>query len=271
MKNIFKVLIILVLSLMVFTGCNDGNDEEVKKDSFDEIKKRGYAVMGLDDTFAPMGFRDESGELVGFDVELAKATFEEMGIELKFQPIDWAMKETELNSGNIDMIWNGYSITDERKEKVAFTNPYIGNRQVIITLSDLEINVKEDLAQKRIAAQTGSSAVVAMEEFKEVVESFDGSEAITFDTNNEAFMDLESGRVDAVVADEILSRYYIKERGEAKFNVSDDNFGDENYGIGVRKEDKEFLSELNSNLEKIKKSDKGEEISVKWFGENILK
>jgi len=270
MKNIFKVCIVLVLGLVVFTGCNQ-EKVEVSEDTFSDIKEKGYVVMGLDDTFAPMGFKDESGKLVGFDVDLAKATFEKMGLELKLQPIDWAMKETELNSGNIDMIWNGYSITKERKEKVAFTEPYIGNRQIIITLKNLEIESKEDLAGKKIAAQTGSSAVAAIEEFPEVIESFDGSKPVLFDTNNEAFMDLETGRVDVVVADEILARYYVKQRGEEKFNVSDDDFGDENYGIGLRKGDKKFLSELNKTLDEIKKSEDGEKISIKWFGENILK
>lgn len=270
MKKIVIAAVVLMISLIVFTGCSE-EKEEATQDTFSEIKDRGYVVMGLDDTFAPMGFKDESGDIVGFDVDLAKATFEKMGLELKLQPIDWAMKETELNSGNIDMIWNGYSITEERKEKVAFTNPYIGNRQIIITMDDLEIISKEDLEGKKVSAQTGSSAVSAMEEFPEIIESFDGAEAVVFDTNNEAFMDLEAGRVDAVVADEILARYYINQRGEEKFNVSDDDFGDEDYGIGVRKEDKEFLNELNKNLEEVKKSEKGEEISVKWFGENILK
>jgi len=269
MKKILVIALLLMMSLGVLAGCED--NKETSGDSFSDIKERGYIVMGLDDTFAPMGFRDDSGEIVGFDVDLAKEAFGKMGLELKLQPIDWSMKETELNSGNIDLIWNGYTITEERQEKVVFTNPYLSNRQVIITLKESGINSKEDLKDKKVAAQMGSSSVDAINNFPDIVSSFDGGEPIVFDTNNEAFMDLEAGRVDAVVADEILARYYISKRGKEKFNVADEDFGKEEYGIGLRKEDKEFLKELNSTLDELKKSNKGQEISRKWFGENILK
>ena len=100
-------------------------------------------VLGFDDTFVPMGFKDENGEYTGFDIELAKAVGEKLGKEIAFQPIDWSMKETELNNGNIDFIWNGYSVTEERKEKVAFSDAYLDNRQVIITLAESDINNKK--------------------------------------------------------------------------------------------------------------------------------
>lgn len=268
-RKILMITIIFITGLIVLTGC--GDSEKVSNDSFSDVKERGYVVMGLDDTFAPMGFRDESGEIVGFDVDLAKAVFDKLGLELKLQPIDWSMKETELNAGNIDVIWNGYTITEERKEKVAFTKPYIGNRQIIITLKGLNIETKEDLQEKKVAAQTGSSAVDAINKFSDIVSTFDGGEIIVFDTNNEAFMDLEAGRVDAVVADEILARYYISKRGSEKYNISEDDFGKEEYGIGLRKGDKKFLKEINTALDQIKSNNEGEKISNKWFGENILK
>ena len=113
-------------------------------------------------------------------------------------------EETELNSGNIDLIWNAYTITPERKEKVAFTKPYLDNSQVIVTLADSDIKTKEDLVGKKVAAQTGSSAVDAMNTEPELVAAFDGGEPVLFDTNNEAFMDLEVKRSDALVADEVL-------------------------------------------------------------------
>ena len=113
MKKICALFIILVLLL---TGCSSPKtDDTADVNTADETKT---LVVGLDDTFAPMGFRDDAGELVGFDIDLAKAVTEKIGYEVTFQPIDWAMKETELNSGNIDCIWNGYSITEERKTKV---------------------------------------------------------------------------------------------------------------------------------------------------------
>ena len=108
--------------------------------SSSESSKKDTLIIGIDDTFAPLGFRDEKNEIVGFDIDMAKAAAEKMGVDVKIQPIDWKTKESELNSGRIDLIWNGYTITDERKEKVLFTKPYLKNSQVVVTLADSDID-----------------------------------------------------------------------------------------------------------------------------------
>lgn len=223
-------------------------------------------IMGLDDTFAPMGFRDEKGELVGFDVDLANEVAERIGVTIKFQPIDWSMKETELNAGNIDLIWNGYTITAERQEKVAFTKPYLENSQIIVTLADSDINTKVDLAGKNVAVQAESSALDAINSEPEVAESF--GELVEFSTNNEAFSDLESGRTDALVVDEVNARYFMKQVGEEKYKVLDEDFGDEEYGIGLRKEDTELLKKINDAMDEMKKDGTYDAIYAKWFSEN---
>ena len=194
----------------------------------------------MDDAFAPMGFKDENGEITGFDVDLAKALATKLDKEVEFQPIDWTMKETELNSGNIDLIWNGYTINDDRKKKVDFSVPYLKNQQVIVTLGNSDIKTKNDLNGKKVGAQNESSAISAMEKEADLYSSFNGGSAITFEDNNQALMDLEAGRIDAVVADEILVRYYISLKGEDKFNILDENFGEEEYGVGIRKGDTEW-------------------------------
>jgi polar amino acid transport system substrate-binding protein len=272
MRNKLKgltVLVTLIIVMVILSGCS--SKLENSNDKYSEIKDKGVVIVGLDDTFAPMGFKDEKGETVGFDVDLAKEVFKRTGLEVKFQPIDWSMKETELNSGNIDVIWNGYTITDERKEKVAFTKPYLENRQVILTLANSDIKSKNDLVNKTVAAQNGSSSVDAMNMEPEVVSSLKNGEIIVLDTNNEAFMDLESGRVDAVVADEILARYYMNQRGIDKYKVLSDDFGKEEYGIGIRKGDKQLLDSIEKALNDMRKDGAAAEISVKWFGENIVK
>ena len=272
MKNKFKVLTAMLAAFMLMaflSGCTGNSDN--KQDSYSKIKDKGIVVVGFDDTFAPMGFKDETGAIAGFDVDLAKEVFKRNGLEVKFQSIDWSMKETELNSGNIDVIWNGYTITDERKEKVAFTKPYLENRQVIITLANSSINNKNDLADKIVAAQNGSSSVDAINKEPEVVNSLKDGQIIVLDTNNEAFMDLEAGRVDAVVADEILARYYMTKRGPEKYKLLEDDFGKEEYGIGIRKEDKQLLDIIEQTLENMRKDGAAAEISIKWFGENIVK
>lgn len=264
MRKFIKVFGIICSIIFIFAGCSNGGSSKIKKN-------KNSVVIGIDDTFVPMGFKDDKGEIVGFDVDLAKEAFKRLGMEVKFQPIDWSMKESELNSGNIDLIWNGYSITDERKGKVQFTKPYLENRQVIIILADSNINSKEELKGKKVAVQNGSSALEAVTKDGDLLKSFYGGKAVLFESNNDALMDLEAKRVDAVVADEILARYYIKQRGETKYKVLKDDFGKEEYGIGLRKEDKELLSKLQETLDSMVKDDTSSTISKKWFGENIVK
>jgi len=280
-KSLILVILILALGVASLAGCSNQSSDQASnqtsqtsnqepaevEDSFEKIKEKGQVIMGLDDTFAPMGFRDENNEIVGFDVDLAKEVFKRNNLELILQPIDWTMKEAELNSGNIDMIWNGYTITAERMEKVAFSKPYLKNRQIIITLADSDINSKADLEGKKVAAQAGSTAVDAMYTEPDIVAAFDGGEPILFDTNNEAFMDLEAGRSDAVVADEILARYYIKQRGPEKYKILDEDFGEEEYGIGFRKQDKKLLEMVESTLDEMRKDGTFDAIYDKWFAD----
>lgn len=269
MKKNKKIILLLVLSIILtITGCSKKQDSN---DSFTKLKERGYVVLGFDDTFAPMGFKDAKGEIVGFDVDLAKEVFKRIGLTVKFQPIDWSMKETELTSKNIDMIWNGYTITEERKEKVAFSKPYLENKQIIITLADSSITSKKDLGGKKVSTQNGSSSLDAINKDVDFVKSLSGGAPLLYENYNEVFMDLEAKRSDAIVADEILVRYYMKERGAEKYKVLSDNFGTEEYGIGIRKGDTELLALIDKNLDEMKKDGTSATISKKWFGENIVK
>lgn len=175
--------------------------------SLQYIKDKGNMIVGLDDSFPPMGFRDEKGEIVGFDIDLAKAVGEKLGVEVIFQPIDWNAKELELSQKRIDMIWNGMTITDERIETMCFGKPYIANRQVVITSADSGIADLKGLAGKKVGVQRGSSAVEAINSKPEIAKTF--GEIVEFDQNLNAFLDLKSGRVDAVVMDIIVGRYII--------------------------------------------------------------
>lgn len=267
MKKV-KVLIVLLLGVsLIATGCSTS---KVSADTWSEIEDRGSIIVGLDDTFVPMGFRDNAGNLTGFDVDMATEAIGRLDMEVVFQPIDWNFKEQELNSGNIDMIWNGYSINDERLEKVNFTKPYLDNQQIIVALSSSDIEVKSDLADRIVSTQNSSSALQAIED-SGARDSFKDGDIILFDTYNEAFMDLEAGRVDVVVADEVLAKYYISERGQEKYKIVDGDFGDEEYGVGVRKDDTTLLENLNQALDEMKYDGRAAEISEKWFGDNIVK
>lgn len=260
-----KKLIMLATSTLLLAACGQEVETETTESIVDGALKESY-IIGLDETFAPMSFRDVEGDIVGFDVDIATEIGKLNGLRFEFQPIDWVMKETELNAGNIDLIWNGYTITEERKEKVAFSDAYLENSQIIVTLNDSDIQSKEDLAGQVVATQQASATLDAMEADETgIVEKFDGGEPILYPTFTDVFNDLESGRSDAIVVDEVLGRYIMKQKGSEKFNVLTDNFGDEEYGVGIRKEDTALQEAINEGLVEIKENGTYDTIYQKWF------
>ncbi|MBS0507732.1 MAG: amino acid ABC transporter substrate-binding protein [Proteobacteria bacterium] len=225
-------------------------------------------VIGLDDNFPPMGFRDEKNELVGFDIDMAREAAKRLGLTVAFKPIDWNAKEAELTAKRVDALWNGLTITEERKQNIAFTAPYMENHQIIVVPAGSAIKTRADLAGKVVGAQDGSSAVDAIKKDEAVFKSL--KEFKTFGDNVTALMDLTTGRLDAVVVDEVVGRYYVAKKPEA-YAVLDDNFGTEEYGVGVRKDDTELLGKLNKALDEMKQDGTAAKISEKWFGKNIIK
>ncbi len=276
MKKRIISICMTAMMMVSMVACGSSEQPEQKPEGEQQQEQQGEQstldydkiVVGLDDTFAPLGFRDEQGNLVGVDVELMEATGEIMGIPFELQPIDWSMKETELANKNIDMIWNGYTITEERKQKVAFSQPYLNNRQVVVTMADSDINTLADLADKTVAVQAESSAVDAINAKPEIAETF--KSLGEFETNDQCLMDLEAGRTDAVVADEVIIRYYVSKKGEEKYKILEEDFGKEEYGIGVRQEDTALLEALNVALDELKENGTTKEISEKWFGSDII-
>lgn len=258
MKKIVSLLIILVLAASVSFAADN---------SLNYIKDKGVFVLGLDDSFPPMGFRDKAGKITGFDIDLAKEVCKRMGVELKLQPIDWNAKILDLNSKQIDVIWNGLTITEERKGKITFSKPYIANRQIIIVKAGSGIDTKGDLAGKTVGIQLGSSADDAVNSDTKTMKSI--AEIVKFEDNVQALMDLNIGRLDAVVVDEILGRYYISKK-EGAYAVATDYFAEEEYGIGFRKADKAFAAEVNRVMDEMSKDGAAAAISTKWFGKDIL-
>lgn len=183
-------------------------DEPTADDnSLQYILDKGTLILGLDENFPPMGYRDETGSIVGFDIDLATEVASRLGVELVIQPIDWSAKEMELQNKNIDLIWNGMSITDERIAGMNLSKPYLANRQVIIVPEGSDIQTKADLAGKKVAIQAGSSALDAVNADTATASAI--GELVEFADNNSAFLDLKAGRVDAFVVDETYGRYLI--------------------------------------------------------------
>lgn len=225
-------------------------------------------VIGLDDTFVPMGFRDNEGNLVGLDIDLATEAAKRLDLEIEFQPIDWAMKETELNSGKIDAIWNGYSMTEERKEKVNFSTPYHRSGQVFVVLENSPIETWEDLSGKVVAAQQSSSTVDLLESHDSgVMDTFANGETIQYPSYNDVFNDLESGRSEAAAVSETYARYYMKQKGEGQYRILEESFGDEDTAVGLRKSDVEFLEKLNTVIAEMENDGTLQDIKNKWIVE----
>ncbi|WP_425058705.1 L-cystine-binding protein FliY [Sporomusa carbonis] len=254
MKKLVAAMLVLLLAGMLVAGCGGTDKKKI--------------VVGLDDNFPPMGFRDDKNNIVGFDVDLAKEAAKRLGMEVEFKPIDWNSKEAELNSKRVDVLWNGLTITEKRKENISFTKPYMENRQIIVVAANSPVKTKADLAGKVVGVQEGSSSVEAVEKDAAVLKSF--KELKKFGDNVAALMDLKAGRLDAVVVDEIVGRYYIaKKPGE--YTILADNFGSEEYGVGLRQDDKELLSKLQKVMDEMKKDGTSAKISRQWFGEDIVK
>jgi polar amino acid transport system substrate-binding protein len=274
LRRRLALIMVLCLAMGLFIGCGQSDSEGTPQPgdadtSWQEIQDKGYFIMGLDDAFPPMGFRDENNEIVGFDIDMAKEAAARMGVEVQFQPISWDAKDAELNSGNIDVIWNGFTITEERKQNFLFTKPYIQDRQIIVVRPDSTIATKADLAGKEVGIQAGSSAIEAVMADAATYETIQDT-LREFDTNDMALRDLSGGGLEAVVVDEVVGRYYIsKHPGEYK--VLEENFGVEEFGVGLRLTDKAFLAELDKALDEMKADGAAAEISDKWFGEDIIK
>ncbi len=277
MKKKLALVLILCLSLGLLFGCGGAAKEEPAPDkepaaadeSLTKVEEQGYFVVGLDDAFPPMGYREEgTNEIVGFDIDLAKEVAKRMGVEVKFQPVIWDTIIEELNGGNIDVIWNGLTITPERQEKIIFSEPYLDNAQIIIVQKGSGIKTKADLAGKTIGLQGGSSAMNAVQADKATFDSF--GELVEFASNDEALLDLAAGRLDAVVVDQIVGRYYIAKKADV-YEVADEDFGAEEFGVGFRKDDVAFRDKVQAALDEMKADGKSAEISQKWFGADIVK
>lgn len=175
--------------------------------SLEAVLSKGTLVLGLDDNFPPMGFRDESNNIVGFDIDLATEVTKRMGVELVLQPIDWDAKELELSSGRIDCIWNGMTINEPRLENMFFTKAYIANKQVVIVPEGSSIKSVADLAGKTVGLQKGSSSLDALN--KNLVVSEVKQPIVELPENVTVFIELKAGRIDAFVVDEVAGRYII--------------------------------------------------------------
>lgn len=262
MKKIFAIMFTMIFASMMFAGC--GSDAKTVKKA--DVKP---IVIGLDDNFPPMGFKNEKDEIVGFDIDLAKAAAKRLGEKVEFKPIDWSSKEAQLKSGRISAIWNGLNITPEREKNMAFSKPYMESKQLIfVRKGQDDIQTAADLKGKVIGMQSGSTAEINMDNDPEFAKTL--KDVKKYGDSIAAMMDLANGRIDAVVTDEIVGRYYMSKR-QGEFEVRTEPVGPVgDYGIGFAKDNTELRDKIQKVLDEMKKDGTSAKISTKWFGADIL-
>jgi polar amino acid transport system substrate-binding protein len=248
---------VLILSSVVWGASSD--------DSFEKIRAAGVIRIGVDDAFPPMEYRDEKGNLIGFDVDLANEIGRRLGVDIVWVPTAWDGVILALQSGKFDMIQSALTITDERAEKIDFSPPYIYGAQIIVVKQDTkDINTLSDLKGKVVGTQLGSTGEVA-------VRKFGGFKDLKlYATYPEAFTDLAIGRIRALVVDEFVGRYFITKQA-GTYRVLEESLAEESVGIGFRKGDDSFREAVCEAVDSIKADGTYGEISRKWFGVDVSK
>ena len=269
-KGILGLLALGGVAGMSLAGCTQLASNP-KVDNWDKYQQQKSITVGFDNTFVPMGFEEKNGNYAGFDIELAQYVSKKLGITVHFQPIDWDMKETELQNGTIDAIWNGYSATDERREKVAFTIPYMQNTQILVVKKTSGIHSVEDMTGKVLGAQNGSSGMLDFEEHPEVLKNrVKGGDADQYQSVNEAIIDLKNDRIDALLIDRVYADYYLTTEGIAdQYDTIPSGFESESFAVGVRLADEKLLEALNKAFKELYQEGIFQQISQKWFGEDV--
>ena len=265
LKAIIAISLVLAMALSV-AGCSCSSKDS--KDSSKVVNDEKTFVVGFDAEFPPYGFKDESGNYTGFDLDLASAVANKLGMEIAYQPIDWDAKDAELNSGTIDCIWNGFTING-REDQYAWSEPYLDNKQVVVVKADKDINKLSDLAGKIVEVQKDSSAEAALNEGTGATLKATFANLTSVADYNTALMDLESGACDAVVMDSGVAEYKINTEKKA-FRLLDESIATEQYGVGFAKNNTALRDKVNTALHQLAAEGGMDQISNKWFGKNIV-
>ena len=256
-----------VIVMLAAAGCGTGGKPPLPPESDGSLQKildAKQLILGLDASFPPMGFTDETGEIVGFDIDVAQEVCNRLGVELVKWPINWDTKEYALNNGTIDCIWNGMSVTPGRAAEMCLSEPYMRNELIFVVSGRSDAKGVRDLAGKRVGMQSGSTAQEALEAsdlYKDVT-------VVTLDENITLLQCLKEGTLDAVLLDSVVAYYFISTSKESFF-VLPDSLGEEDLAIGFRKDDRELRNRVQEIISGMKADGTLGEISKKWFGSDI--
>ena len=251
-----KRMLAIMMSALVAAGICSGVTVYADADS-------KTLTVGFDAEYPPFGYMDESGEYVGFDLDVAQKVCDNLGWELVKKPINWDSKDMELNSGNIDCIWNGFTING-REDDYTWSDPYLNNEQVMVVTSDSGIETLADLAGKNVVVQAASAALDALnsEDNKELTDSF---ASLTENPDyNTAFMNIDSGAADAVAVDIGVAKYQLSQREEGKYVILDEPIQNEQYGIGFKKGNDELKDLVWDEVKKLDESGEVDKLADKY-------
>lgn len=239
-------------------------EADASDDSLQKVLDSGEFVLGLDASFPPMGFTDEDNNIIGFDIDVAQEVCDRLGVTLVKQPIVWDAKEQDLNAGKIDCIWNGLSVNPGRAEAMNLSDPYMENEMIFVVPADSEIKTIDDLTDKTVGVQLGSTA----EEILEAADFYDSIHTTPLEDNVEALRQMELGFSDAVFMDSVVANYLITSNGK-DFVILSEGLEKEEYAIGFRKDDQALCDAVEEKLSEMKADGKLGEISTKWFGSDV--
>ncbi|MDO5409092.1 MAG: transporter substrate-binding domain-containing protein [Lachnospiraceae bacterium] len=285
MKKLSALLLALLMVLTVLSGCGgsgkNGSDDQKSTDEagagkeasdWAYIEDKGEMIIGIT-LFAPMNYEDKDGELIGFDTELTKKVAEKLGVKAKFQVINWDSKEIELNSKNIDCIWNGMCITEERKQNMSVSEPYLMNTQALVMKADREEEIMNDVSGLTVVAEQGSTGEGKMlgtipdDETVEVSakDFFKDSTPVPVDSMAKALMEVKAGTADLAIVDSVCALAMVGEGTDYNDMVVnlDNNFGEQEYGIAFRK-GSDTAEKVSGAIEELYKEGVVEEIAEKY-------
>ena len=257
-RNVIKAAILLTGALLL-TGCGKNADNELAR-----IQKDGVLKVGVEGTYPPITYHDENGDLTGFDVDLAKALGEKLGVKVEFTESEWDSLLAAVDSGRIDTVINAVSVTDERKEKYDFSEPYISVYRNIIVKGDRDdINSISDLNGKNVAENITTEYAQKLEEY--------GATLVPIDTLQQAFDLILSDRADFTVLEDIQFYPYLEEHPDANLKVAftiDDDV--DQFAIPIRKGETELVDAVNQALDELKKDGTLKELSEKYFNTDVI-
>ncbi|MCI7657128.1 amino acid ABC transporter substrate-binding protein [Anaerotignum sp.] len=269
MKKYLALFLTMVMSVGVLAGCG-GKEEPAATDGADTAERTTFTV-GFDAEYPPYGYKNDAGEYVGFDLDLAQEVCDRNGWELVKQPLDWGSKDMELNGGTVDCLWNGFTMTG-REDKYTFSKPYVDNSIVFVVRQDSDIQTKADLAGKTVITQAGSSALAALtdtednEENLALTASFASLEQ-TPDYNS-AFMSLETGAVDAIAVDIGVAQYQLSNHGD-KFRQLEEPLSTEQYAIAFKLGNEELRDQVQATLDEMLADGTFDKIAANYADYNL--